>query len=222
MSWKSLARQAAGAVNRPIARRRLARYLQVNPPPYKVQIGSGLVRRAGWLNTDIGPRAQYWLDMGEPFPFPNSSVTRLFSEHVVEHVTPDVVEHFLREAHRVLAPTGLLRILTPDAESLAREYIARSDRALALVQRNAVLGFRSQYPVDNLNLVFHANGHRYVWDEESLTDALRQAGFRQVRRRRVGDSNDPDLAAMDGHFKADDPAIDFTLVLEACPTATKS
>lgn len=206
---------AVGRANQPLATRRLLRYLRATPPPYQVQVGSGLVQRAGWLNTDIGPHARYWLDMGRPFPFPDASVSRLFSEHVVEHVTPDIVHRFLREAYRVLTPDGILRLLTPDAEAHAREYLARSPLADALVQRAARLGYYSRFPVDILNLTFHANGHRYIWDEASLRAALQAAGFTRVERRAVGDSQDPALAAMDGHFAPDDPAIPMTLVLEA-------
>jgi SAM-dependent methyltransferase len=215
VSWKPVAREIAGRLNRPIATRRLARYLAANPPPYRLQIGSGLVQRPGWLNTDIGHRARYWLDMGEPFPFPDGSVTRLFSEHVVEHVPPQVVVRFLREAYRVLASDGILRILTPDAEAHARVYLERTPQVTALLQRNAALGYWSRYPVDILNLTFHENGHLYIWDEGSLTDVLRGAGFSHIQRRRVGESDDPEMAAMDGHFAPNDPAIDFTLVMEA-------
>lgn len=218
-TWKPFARSILGAVNQPIARARLARYLQANPPPYRVQVGSGLVQRPGWLNTDIGPRAHYWLDLGQPFPFADGSVTRLFAEHVIEHVPPQMVERFLGEAYRVLSPGGLLRLLTPDAESHAREYLARSLAADALVQRAARLGYYSRTPVDILNLTFYQNGHCYIWDEDSLRAALRRAGFTHIERRQVGDSADPDMAAMDGHFAPGDPAIPFTLVVEALKEA---
>jgi predicted SAM-dependent methyltransferase len=213
--WKPLASRLVARVNQPIATYRLARYLEAHPPPYRLQVGAGLVNRDGWLNTDIGPRARYWLDIGKAFPFPNHSVTQIFSEHVIEHVDLPVVENFLREAVRVLVPGGAIRILTPDAETHAREYLARSARAQALVDRSARLGWHSRHPVDILNLTFHAHGHRYIWDEESLRDALLAAGFSAVQRHHIGHSPDAELATMDGHFAPDDPAIDFTLVLEA-------
>ena len=213
--WKALARAILGRLNQPLASRRLRWYLQQTPPPYRVQVGSGLVQREGWLNTDIGHRARYWLDIGRPLPFPTGSVSYLFSEHVVEHVAPDVVTSFLHEAYRVLAPGGVLRILTPDAEATAREYVARSALTFALVDRARRLGYRSLSPVDTLNLTFHANGHVYIWDEESLRAALHSAGFERIQRWQVGASDFPELAMMDGHFAADDPAIAFTLVLEA-------
>ena len=212
---RSLARELAGRLNRPLATRRLRQYLRDHQPPYRVQVGSGLVQRPGWLNTDIGPRARYWLDMGARLPFPDGSVQYLFSEHVIEHVDPAVVAHFLREAYRVLAPGGVVRTLTPDPEGLAREYLARSDAARAMVRRSASVGYRSRYPVDVLNVVFYENGHCYLWDEESLTAELRRAGFQQVSRQQYRVSPHPDLAAMDGHLSADDPAIPFVLVLEA-------
>ncbi len=215
MNWKPAARAVLDRLNHPLATYRLSRYLRDHKPPYRVQVGSGTVSRPGWLNTDVGWRARYWLDIGKPLPFPDHSVAAIFSEHVVEHVPPATVAYFLGEAFRVLVPGGIIRILTPDAEAHAREYIARSAQAHALLERHAKLGRYSRRPVDILNLTFLAHGHVYIWDEESLGDALCAVGFQQVRRYRVGESADPELADMDGHFKPGDPAIEFTLVLEA-------
>ena len=210
-----LAREAASRFNQPLATRRLHRYLRDHQPPYRVQVGSGLVHRPGWLNTDIGPAARFWLDMGARLPFLAGSVQYLFSEHVIEHVDPAVVARFLREAHRVLAPGGVIRTLTPDPEGLAREYVARSDAARALLERGAAVGYRSRYPIDVLNTVFYENGHCHLWDEESLIAELHAAGFQRVTRQQYGVSSHPELAAMDGHLKPGDPAIPFVLVIEA-------
>lgn len=217
MTIKAYARTVLGGINRPAAGYRLRRYLRAHPPPYRLQVGSGTVARAGWLNTDIGHRTRYWLDIGRPFPFPNGSVTRVFSEHVVEHVSPAVVANFLRETRRVLTADGILRILTPDAEATARAYADRSPAAYDLMHRAARLGYDSRHLVDILNLTFRANGHVYLWDEASLKVALAAAGFSSIERRQVGESADPELAAMDGHFAPGDPAIPFTLVIEAQP-----
>ncbi|MFN8472242.1 MAG: methyltransferase domain-containing protein [Anaerolineae bacterium] len=217
MTIKSVGRTVLGEINRPTAGYRLRRYLRAHPPPYRLQVGSGTVERAGWLNTDIGPRARYWLDIGRPFPFPDASVSRVFSEHVVEHVTPTIVARFLGETRRVLMPDGILRILTPDAEATARAYADKSPAAYDLMRRAARLGYDSRHLVDILNLTFHANGHVYIWDEASLTAALTDAGFSRIERKCVGESADPEMAAMDGHFAPGDPAIPFTLVLEAQP-----
>ena len=212
---RALARQAASRVNQPLATRRLQRYLRDHQPPYRVQVGSGLVQRPGWLNTDIGPAARFWLDMGARLAFPDQSVQYLFSEHVIEHVDPRVVAHFLREAYRVLAPGGVIRTLTPDPEGLARHYLARSDAAQALLERGAAVGYRSRYPIDVLNTVFYETGHCHLWDEESLTAELRAAGFQHIARQQCGGSPHPELAAMDGHLQEGDPAIPFVLVIEA-------
>ncbi len=217
MTIKAVGRAVLGEINRPAASYRLRRYLRAHPPPYRLQVGSGTVERAGWLNTDIGPRARYWLDIGHQFPFPDGSVSRVFAEHVVEHVPPAVVASFLRETRRILSADGILRILTPDAEATARAYADRSPAAYDLMRRAARLGYPSHHLVDILNLTFHANGHVYIWDEASLRGVLTDAGFSRVERCRVGESADPELAAMDGHFAPGDPAIPFTLALEAQP-----
>ena len=49
-------------------------------------------------------------------PFVNGSLQMVYSEHMLEHMLPIAGGGvtFLREAWRVLAPGGLLRIVTPD------------------------------------------------------------------------------------------------------------
>jgi SAM-dependent methyltransferase len=50
-----------------------------------------------------------------PWPIANSSATDILCEHGIEHVQ-DVVA-FMAECHRILAPKGVLRIVTPHFSS---------------------------------------------------------------------------------------------------------
>ena len=54
-------------------------------------------------------------------PFASASVQMVYSEHMLEHMLPIAGggAQFLREAWRVLAPGGLLRIVTPDLAKYA-------------------------------------------------------------------------------------------------------
>jgi predicted SAM-dependent methyltransferase len=50
-------------------------------------------------------------------PFAAESVTLIYSEHMLEHLPAHTGARVLREAYRVLAPGGVLRIATPDLET---------------------------------------------------------------------------------------------------------
>lgn len=196
-------------------RRRLA-----GARPLRLQVGGGPNVLDGWLNTDLFPwRAPqgglFHLDATAPLPFPDGSLDRIFTEHMVEHLEYDVVVGFLRECRRVLAPGGRIRVCTPDLEVLCRlyqdpispeqrDYIGTVCRTYQ-PQRTVLRGFV-------VNQLFDF-GHAFLFDEATLGEALRAAGFEAVARERPGASADPLFRGIDAH--AGDYIAFETLVLEA-------
>src|SRR5256885_15595045 len=88
--------------------------------PIKLNLGSGLRPRHvdGWVNVDVNSDADLQLDLREPLPFPDESVSEIYTEHFLEHLsypnlddstawdveTPDRPSHvlsLLRECRRV-------------------------------------------------------------------------------------------------------------------------
>lgn len=51
-------------------------------------------------------------------PYKNNSVDNIYVSHVLEHVENEFVIKFIYEAYRVLKPSGVLRIVCPDAKFL--------------------------------------------------------------------------------------------------------
>lgn len=181
----------------------------------RLHIGSGFTRHDGWLNTDILPSAPLFLDATRHFPVKDNSVRYILCEHFLEHIPRHVASQFLKESFRVLHPEGILRISTPDVEALAREYLARSERALLLLKRNGKIGSKySRYPVDILNTAFYDYSHVYLYDGEVLEQMLRSVGFQDITRYRVGESRHRALSGIERH---DVGSIEdeFTLVIEA-------
>ena len=59
---------------------------------------------------------------------PDESCEIVFCSHVFEHIPHIRLPMVISEINRVLKPGGLLRILTPDLESIARAYINKDDK----------------------------------------------------------------------------------------------
>lgn len=91
--------------------------------------GGTFVQSDIWQNCDFSPEAKQilQLDLLKEFPFKNDSFHLLYSSHFVEHIPKENLIFFLRECFRVIAPGGLLRLVLPDFENIAREYLKNID-----------------------------------------------------------------------------------------------
>lgn len=82
--------------------------------PRELNLGCGRRWREGCLNIDragqVAPDLVWDLDR-LPYPLPDAHFTRIFASDVVEHLAN--IPEFMREAHRLLAPGGVLEITTP-------------------------------------------------------------------------------------------------------------
>src|SRR6202022_168180 len=64
--------------------RKTPRLLQGSP--LKLHLGCGPNLKSGWVNIDLfHPGADLQLDLCEDWPFPDGSVSHIYSEHVFEH-----------------------------------------------------------------------------------------------------------------------------------------
>jgi predicted SAM-dependent methyltransferase len=221
-------RRLRGARTRSAGRRRrmIERYLASTRSP-RLQVGAGPTSRPGWLSTDLAPTTSevVYLDATQPFPFDDGTFDYVYSEHMIEHVPWPAGRAMLRECARVLKPTGRLRIATPDLsvilglhgprrDAVAERYIRWiSDRYLAGVPYNACFV---------INNAFRNWGHQFLYDAELLESALGEAGFGDIKRYAVGESDDVNLRDLESHGdNVDDrEMVAFeTMVFEARPAA---
>jgi predicted SAM-dependent methyltransferase len=161
----------------------------------KVHLGAGDHRLDGWIDVDILPGvADVLADFTVALPFRDASIELLHSEDLLEHLDRDAGKQLLAECHRVLRPGGVMRLLTPDLRALIdRVYLQRETRHVDWC--NTHLG--ASGPCETLNMHLRMNGdHRFVYDEEHLSETLRALGFR-VRRVRHNWSTVPELRYLD-------------------------
>jgi predicted SAM-dependent methyltransferase len=98
--------------------------------PALINIGCGTVCHPDWINLDVHPSGSHirrW-DVKEGLPCGDGEVDVCYASHVIEHLHPTDAEGLLRQCHRVLKNRGIIRIVVPDLEGLAREYVSVLDR----------------------------------------------------------------------------------------------
>lgn len=93
----------------------------------KVNLGCGpvFVNSPDWLNFDFTPasKAVKSANLLDRLPLADESASMVYSSHFLEHVPKSLVPVLLRDWLRVLQPGGVVRIVVPDLENLAREYL---------------------------------------------------------------------------------------------------
>lgn len=164
--------------------RRVPQFLRTRVP-LKLNLGSGPNIKPGWLNIDLfDPGADLQLDLREPWPFPNDSVSYIYSEHVFEHFEfMHEVPHFLAESKRVLRPGGVFDVAVPDTEWPIRAYGNSEDRFWRLGPHTCYPAWCETH-LDYINYHFRQAGeHKYAWDAETLARSLDRAGFTSISQR---------------------------------------
>lgn len=112
----------------------LVRLYDPNGEGIRLDLGCGYYKKPGFIGLDnfFGAESQVKTDRGpdilidltsQPIPFPDSSVTEIFTSHFLEHVPIDIL---LKEIHRVLKPRGACQIILPYANSAQGMYPGHS------------------------------------------------------------------------------------------------
>lgn len=160
-----------------------------------VHLGCGDQKIDGWLNVDLGGRAQVVWDLTKPFEWArDGGFDYCYSEHVLEHFPRATGLAILREAHRVLRIEGAVRISVPDLKNVVAMYCDDGfldgenvvEEVIVPTVSEAVALFGSSYGTrgERLNVCMYGWGHAYLYDEEDLVRLLEEAGFSNVRRQR--------------------------------------
>lgn len=148
-----------------------------------------LLHRTGKLSderygayTDGRFRRLRYLDLSRRFPFPDASLTAIYSSHTFEHLHVDVAERALAECHRVLRPGGICRIAVPNLDNVVAHYDPADpdDFVYGLFQGRAAADNR------------HAR-HWWHYNAVSLGARMRAAGFREVTECDYRQGRCPDL-----------------------------
>lgn len=190
-----------------------------------VQYGAGWHSAPDWLSFDSSP--SLWLERipfiggmirmnPEPFPattrfgditrglpLADGSAKAVYASHVLEHLSYNACLVALRNSYRLLKPGGVFRLIVPDLAVRVDRYVAARDAgqpdASLRFLRETLLGreARVSSPLGYLRALIGNSDHLWMWDEASMKAALAGAGFVDIRRCDLGDSEDPAFAAVE-------------------------
>jgi predicted SAM-dependent methyltransferase len=151
----------------------------------RLHLGCGPKVKAGWVNLDLHPAADHFLDLREPLPFADGSCEAVYSEHFFEHIGyPEPARTLLADYFRVLQPGGRLSIGVPDGALALRAYGGSDPEHYFQISKERWHPAWAQTPMEQINYLFRQDGeHRFIYDERTLGEAMQKAGFHKVARR---------------------------------------
>jgi len=167
------------------------RYFQVNKNLLKskeyLNIGCGPNILNDFINLDYMwmPGVDLVWDITKGIPFENSYFSGIYSEHCLEHLSYQQAKLLLGEIFRLLKPSGLLRIVVPDANLYLQIYQQQQsgkDVSFPYGQTAHDIDDKQITSMMVVNSIFRGHGHLYAYDYETLKVLLEDKGFISVKQ----------------------------------------
>jgi predicted SAM-dependent methyltransferase len=149
--------------------------------PRLLNIGCGTVFDARWQNLDLvacAPEVRA-CDILKGLPAADGSLDGVYSSHVLEHLTPAQAKRLMRDVWRALRPGGIIRVVVPDLEGIARAYLSE---------------------VDQLQAGREDNKHRHRWMLVELLDQMTRSRSGWTYPELIRDFPEEDLPFAEGRL----------------------
>lgn len=90
-----------------------------------LNLGCGQRFHSSWTNINFVSNGNGVIahNLKHGIPFPDESFDLVYHSHVLEHFPKEEAEDFIKECCRVLRPQGILRVVVPDLEQIAKMYL---------------------------------------------------------------------------------------------------
>lgn len=162
-----------------------------------LEIGTQEKGENGWLTIDRTGNCDIRWDLRKGIPFPNESISKIYSSHFFEHLSFGEGQMFLDECLRVLVPGGIFSLCVPNARIFIEAYL-NSD-----LDKNQHFGYKPAYndttKIDYVNYIAYMDGHhKYMFDEENLIYILTSKGLKNAHLRKF----DPDIDLKERDFES--------------------
>ena len=195
-------------------------YLASSNEP-KLHLGANCHCLAGWLNTDLVPGdGVSIIDATRPYPLPPDTFHFVYAEHMIEHISHKDGAKMVTECYRVLRKGGVIRLVTPDLAAVLGIYSAQLSPTQQAYLDWMARTFTPESPTPSaihvINAMFRLWGHQFLYDESTLSQALHDAGFKNVRRCRLDESDCVQLRDLANSTRYPPGLLEFeSLCLEA-------
>jgi len=150
--------------------------------PIRLDIGAGDLDRPGWVTLDITDNCDLFWDLRNGIPFPSNSIEMVYSSHLFEHMDYPSGQSLLAEVHRVLAPGGTVSVCVPNARLYIDAYLGVRDLNPDHDFWEPALHSRSGINLLNY-IAYMGDEHKCLFDQDSLLERMREAGFVDVSAR---------------------------------------
>ncbi|MEX1248260.1 MAG: class I SAM-dependent methyltransferase [Anaerolineales bacterium] len=116
----------------------------------------------------------HWeLMAGTRFPVEDKKAKVIFSRYTLEHITDEMVQHFLAEAYRALAKDGFLRLVVPDIDIYYAAYELK-DEAFFYRPKHDLNTFPNKDFLANINQASFEQ--KFLWSFASSASELHADG----------------------------------------------
>lgn len=90
-----------------------------------LNVGCGNKFHSSWTNVDMTSNSPHVLshNLLRGMPFPDDRFDVVYHSQVLEHIPKKKAPFFVNECFRVLKPGGIMRVVVPDLENIAGEYL---------------------------------------------------------------------------------------------------
>ena len=122
-------------------------------------------------------------------PCTSSSVSAVYSSHMIEHLDRDEVRAFLAEVWRILQPGGVVRVAAPDIARLVQDYLSTGDADSFIAATHMGLNRPADIIAWMKWVLIGPRHHLWMYDGDSLAKLLREAGFADVAIMPPGKTN---------------------------------
>lgn len=183
-----------------------------------VQYGCGKCAPDNWINFDISPtlRLERLPIIGRFFirnewgPYPknvkvgnivrglpgikDNSCDAVYCSHVLEHLYYSDLQIALKNTYDILKENGIFRLVVPDMEVFVNTYLENKQKGLKTACHTLISStlMADESPKKNItDKIIHFIGnskHYWNYDYDSMSHELEKAGFKQIRRALLNDS----------------------------------